>query len=118
VFVNLLLNAADAITSGGPAENEIAISALTDSEGRVVITVRDTGTGIPAELHQRIFDPSFTNKPVGQGRGLGLSICHHIITDLGGTIGVESAPDRGSVFRVTLPAAIDAVSRAPDLPGR
>lgn len=115
VFVNLLLNAADAISTGGPAENEIAVSTSIEEDERVLIVVRDTGTGIPADLHQRIFDPFFTNKAVGRGRGLGLSICHHIITDLGGTIGVESAPDRGSVFRVTLPAAIDPAKRPPDL---
>jgi signal transduction histidine kinase len=117
VVVNLLLNAADAITTGAPAENEIVLSALTDNEGRVVISVRDSGIGIPADLHQRIFDPFFTNKPVGRGRGLGLSICHHIVTDVGGTIGVESAPERGSVFRVTLPPATGPTTRAADLSG-
>jgi signal transduction histidine kinase len=105
VFINLLLNAAHAVTTGAPSENEIAIAASTDEQGHLVVEVRDTGIGIPAELQQRIFDPFFTSKPVGRGRGLGLAICHHIITDLGGTISVESAPDRGSVFRVTLPAA-------------
>ncbi|MBC8133264.1 MAG: histidine kinase, partial [Deltaproteobacteria bacterium] len=66
---------------------------------------RDTGAGIPPALHQRIFDPFFTNKPVGKGMGLSLAICHHIVSDLGGTIAVESVPDKGSIFRVTLPPA-------------
>jgi PAS domain S-box-containing protein len=105
VFINLLLNAADAISDRHPSEHEIAIATFTDDSGRVVVEVRDSGVGIAPELHQRIFDPFFTNKPVGQGTGLGLAICHHIITDLGGTISVESAPGRGSVFRVTLPPA-------------
>jgi PAS domain S-box-containing protein len=106
VFINLLLNAADAIAEGDPSRNEISISTYMDSAGRVAIEVRDTGAGIPPELHQRIFDPFFTNKAVGRGMGLGLAICHHIITDFQGTISVESAPDRGSMFRVTLPAAL------------
>lgn len=104
VFINLLLNAADSIAEGQPSQNEIAVATMLDTEGRVVVEVRDSGIGIPPELHQRIFDPFFTNKPVGRGMGLGLAICHHIITDFGGTISLESAPERGSVFRVTLPA--------------
>jgi PAS domain S-box-containing protein len=105
VFINLLLNAADAITDGSPGDNEIAVSTATDAAGQVVVEVKDSGVGIPPELHQRIFDPFFTGKPIGAGKGLGLAICHHIITDFGGTISVASAPERGSVFRVTLPAA-------------
>jgi two-component system, NtrC family, sensor kinase len=105
VFISLLLNAADAIAPGTPAENEIALAAGEDEQGHLLVEVRDTGVGIPPELHHRIFDPFFTSKPVGRGRGLGLAICHHIITDLGGTISVESAPDHGSVFRFRLPAA-------------
>lgn len=104
VFINLLLNAADAITEGHPSQNEIAVVTSVDEGGRVIVEVRDSGVGIPPELHQRIFDPFFTSKPVGRGMGLGLAMCHHVITDLGGTISVESAPERGSVFRVTLPA--------------
>jgi signal transduction histidine kinase len=110
VFVNLLLNAADAIAEGQPSQNEISIATSVDPAGRVVVEVRDSGIGISPELHNRIFDPFFTNKPVGRGTGLGLAICHHIITDLGGTISVESAPERGSVFLVTLPPAAVAGS--------
>jgi two-component system NtrC family sensor kinase len=118
VFINLLLNAADAIVAGAPSENEIAITTSEDDQGSLIVEVRDTGVGIPLELHQRIFDPFFTTKPVGRGRGLGLVICHHIITDLGGTISVESAPDRGSVFRVTLPAASAGAQQSFDLARR
>ncbi len=110
VFVNLLLNAAESIPEGQPSQNEIAVATLLDAEGKIVVEVRDSGIGVPAELHQRIFDPFFTNKPVGRGMGLGLAICHHIITDFGGTIAVENAPERGSVFRVTLPATVIAPS--------
>lgn len=114
VFVHLLLNAADSIPEGLPSQNEIILVTWTDGAGQVVVDVRDTGIGIPPELHQRIFNPFFTNKPVGKGMGLGLAICHHIITDFGGTISVESAPERGSVFRVTLPPAPATLDRPVD----
>lgn len=104
VFINLLLNAADAIPEGEPSRHQVTLSTAVDATGWVVVEVRDTGGGIAPELHRQIFDPFFTNKPVGRGIGLGLAICHHVVTDLGGTISVESAPERGSVFRVRLPA--------------
>jgi PAS domain S-box-containing protein len=105
VFVNLLVNAAQAIREGDADHNEIRLTTRTDAGGRAVIEVRDTGCGIPAERMGRIFDPFFTTKPVGVGTGLGLSICHGIVAGLGGEITVESAPSRGSVFRVALPPA-------------
>jgi signal transduction histidine kinase len=107
VLLNLLLNAADAIPEGDPAAHEITVSTFStfaaDGGTRAVLEVRDTGQGIAPELRERIFDPFFTAKPVGSGRGLGLAICHHIVSALGGNITVESAPGRGSVFRVSLP---------------
>jgi PAS domain S-box-containing protein len=103
VFLNLLINAAHAIKEGSVASNEIRVGTDLDPIGRVIVTVRDTGAGISPELMSRIFDPFFTTKPVGIGTGLGLSICHGIIADLGGEIRVGSAPDRGTIFTVTLP---------------
>src|SRR5262249_30167619 len=73
--------------------------------GRVVVGVRDTGSGMPPEVQRRLFTPFFTTKPVGVGTGLGLSICHRIVTGLGGEITVESTMGKGSLFRVILPAA-------------
>jgi CheY-like chemotaxis protein len=73
------------------------------------VEVQDTGPGIPLDVIGRIFDPFFTTKPVGVGTGLGLAICRSTIVALGGEIGVESEPDRGTIFRVVLPPA-----RAPD----
>jgi len=104
VFLNLLLNAAQAIAPGQAREQEIRLSAREDAEApdRVVVEVRDTGCGIAPEHLEHIFEPFFTTKPVGVGSGLGLSICHGIITAHGGDISVESAPGRGTTFRVSL----------------
>jgi two-component system cell cycle sensor histidine kinase/response regulator CckA len=106
VFINLLVNAAQAIPEGDSAANEIRIVTSTDAAGRAVIEVRDTGGGIPARFVGRIFDPFFTTKPVGIGTGLGLSICHNIVTGLRGEITVTSEEGHGSAFRIVLPAAL------------
>jgi signal transduction histidine kinase/CheY-like chemotaxis protein len=117
VFLNLLVNAAQAITEGNAAEQVITVATRVASDGRVAIEVTDTGSGIPPELLPRIFDPFFTTKPPGVGTGLGLSICHSIVTALGGEIEVETAPRRGATFRVLLPpsgvAAADRAGPAP-----
>ncbi len=105
VFVNLLVNAAQAIPEGRQDENEIRVAVREDPRGRVVVEVRDTGCGIAPEDQRRIFEPFYTTKPVGVGTGLGLAICHGIVTGLGGEIEVESAPGKGSTFRVSLPPA-------------
>ena len=111
VFLNLLLNAAQAIPEGEAERNEIRVSTATDRDGRVIIEVRDTGGGIAPEILSRIFEPFFTTKPDGVGTGLGLWICRGILADLGGTIAVESRLGHGSTFRVTLPpAAVHEVS--------
>jgi len=103
VFLNLLINAAHSITEGASDENEIAVSTKTDSSGQLVVTIRDTGAGMSPEVQRRIFDPFFTTKPVGIGTGLGLSVCHGIISALGGKIEVNSEPAKGTEFRVLLP---------------
>ncbi|AKQ69891.1 sensor histidine kinase/response regulator [Myxococcus hansupus] len=103
VFLNLVVNAAQAIPEGAAHRHEIRLATRLDSVGRVVVEVGDTGVGIPREVIDRIFDPFFTTKPVGVGTGLGLSICHSIINGLGGDITVDSEPGRGTVFRVMLP---------------
>ncbi|MDZ7769645.1 MAG: ATP-binding protein [Woeseiaceae bacterium] len=105
VFINLLINAAQALPEGDTAAHEIRLVTSTDAQGRAVIQVSDTGAGIPADVVERIFDPFFTTKPVGVGTGLGLSICHTIITGMGGEIAVDSKVGRGTTFRVVLPAA-------------
>jgi len=104
VFLNLLVNAAQSIPEGRADENEVRVETSVDDAGRVVAEVTDTGVGIDQCNLDRLFDPFFTTKAVGQGMGLGLSICHRLVTELGGTITVQSAVGRGTAFRVALPA--------------
>jgi len=104
VFVNLLVNAAQAMPEGPADANEIRLSTRA-SEGWVEVAVADTGAGIAPEHLDRIFQPFFTTKPEGVGTGLGLPICRDIVQALGGSIAVESAPGRGTVFTVRLPGA-------------
>jgi PAS domain S-box-containing protein len=104
VFLNLLINAAHAIPEGDPQGNEIRVTTRDLDGQRVIVEVADTGSGIAAELTERIFEPFVTTKPIGEGTGLGLSICHGIVTSLGGEITVVSELGRGSMFRVSLPS--------------
>ena len=105
VFLNLIINAAHAISPGRVQENEIRVEARRSGPGHVTVEVRDTGAGISPEHLRRVFDPFFTTKPAGVGTGLGLSVCHRIITALGGEIRVESQPGRGTSFFITLAVA-------------
>ena len=105
VFLNLIVNAAQAIPEGKVDKNEIRVRTSLGRGGRVLIEVSDTGSGMESAVLKRLFTPFFTTKAMGAGTGLGLSICHRIITALGGDITVESALGVGSTFRVQLPAA-------------
>ncbi|WP_242345990.1 MASE1 domain-containing protein [Anaeromyxobacter terrae] len=116
VVLNLLVNAAHAIPEGDAATNEIRVTSRTGAEGEAIVEVSDTGAGIPAELGRRVFEPFFTTKPPGQGTGLGLSVCHGIVSGLGGRIELESEPGRGALFRVVLPAASEARRPEPATP--
>ena len=107
VFLNLLTNAAQALPEGNKELQTVRVSLRVDDTGKVVAEVADTGAGIAPELLDRVFDPFFTTKPVGVGTGLGLPICHSIVTALGGEIKVESTLGKGSVFRVVLPAHLE-----------
>jgi PAS domain S-box-containing protein len=110
VFVNLLVNAAQAIPEGAAAENVVRVRAWTPSPGEVIVEVSDTGGGIPAEVMGRIFDPFFTTKAVGVGMGLGLSICHASVRSFGGEITARSDPSGGATFRLRLLAAPSTVA--------
>ena len=103
VFVNLLVNAAHAVPEGSPDKHEIRVTVRPEGD-RVIVEVRDTGAGIPAEILGRVFDPFFTTKPRGIGTGLGLPISRGIVTSLGGDISVTSTVGGGTTFRVSLPA--------------
>jgi PAS domain S-box-containing protein len=113
VFINLLVNAAHSLPEERAEGNEIRVAIRKRDAGRVIIEVRDTGSGIPAEIIGRVFDPFFTTKPVGKGTGLGLSICHGIVTRMNGEITVESEVGKGSVFSVLLPIAPDGSTGVP-----
>jgi two-component system, cell cycle sensor histidine kinase and response regulator CckA len=122
VFLNLLINATQAMPEGDAHRHEIHIAARAQGPDRVVVEIRDTGSGIPEEILGRIFDPFFTTKPPGIGTGLGLSICQRIISGMGGQIEVESRVGAGSMFRVTLASSkvktLEALPMAtePELP--
>ncbi len=107
VFLNLLLNAAQALPNGDPERDEIRIRLYGD-QLRAVAEIVDTGPGIPDPVIGRIFEPFFTTKPVGVGTGLGLPICRSILAAHGGTIEVESKPSEGATFRIILPASSTA----------
>jgi signal transduction histidine kinase len=105
VFLNLLVNAAHALTGNAPEHNEVRLATCIDGHGRVAVEISDTGMGIPEDVLPRIFDPFFTTKPVGVGTGLGLSICHSLITGMGGEIEVASKVGVGTRFLILLPAS-------------
>ena len=105
VFLNLLVNAAQAIPEGAVGNHTVTVAVREDGNGWVIVEVSDTGSGIAAENLPRIFEPFFTTKPVGVGTGLGLSVCHGIVTGLGGTIEVESQLGKGTTFRIRLRSA-------------
>jgi PAS domain S-box-containing protein len=106
LFLNLLVNAAQAIPDGSIDTNWIRVRTSVEN-GRVAVAISDTGVGIGKDALARIFDPFYTTKRVGEGTGLGLSICRSIVTALGGEIQVESAVGRGTTFRVLLPPAAE-----------
>lgn len=102
VFLNLLLNAAQALPEGRADRNEITVTTA-ELNGELAVDIRDTGAGIPRDVLPHIFDQFFTTKPIGEGTGLGLAVSHRIVTDHGGQILVDSEVGLGSTIRVVLP---------------
>jgi len=103
VFINLIVNAAEAMEGNG----KLTITSLTDAhKGCIEVDVADTGSGIPEENYDKIFDPFFTTKETGHGVGLGLAISYGIIKEHKGSISVESKVGKGTTFTVRLPIAV------------
>ena len=113
VIINLAVNARDAMPRGGSLRLSSCNLEVNSAEsarlgaigpGRyVVLSVRDTGTGMSPETQRRIFEPFFTTKPAGEGTGLGLSIVHGVVVKHGGAIRVHSMKDRGTTFEIYFP---------------
>ncbi len=104
VFLNLLINALDAMQSGG----ELRLSVGDDGDGGVVARVSDSGPGIPDDQLARIFDPFYTTKEAGHGNGLGLVVVKGIVEEHGGEIRVQNRSEGGAEFEIHLPAALPA----------
>ena len=102
VFLNLLVNAAHAIRTKGGEHGVINVRTWSDNNA-ILVSIADTGCGIPEEIRLRIFEPFFTTKDVGKGTGLGLSISYDIIRKHGGEISVDSEAGLGTTFIVSLP---------------
>jgi signal transduction histidine kinase len=98
VFLNLLVNAVDAVEGKG----RVAVTAR-HADGEIAVRIADDGCGMTPETMERIFDPFFTTKDIGEGTGLGLAIAWHIVEAHAGRIEVESTPGVGSTFCVRLP---------------
>ena len=104
IILNLVLNARDAILSGGPIRIVVSGSPV-DHPGMVSLSVSDRGTGIEPAVLERIFDPLFTTKSNGKGSGLGLAIVRRFVELAGGSVAVETVVGKGTTIRVILPRA-------------
>ena len=113
VFINLLINARDAIEEntkmeyhGGTRQKKISIKSYTPGNHQLIIEIKDTGTGIPDQVAEKIFQPFFTTKEVGKGTGLGLSISYGIIKESKGTIKIKETSPQGTLFQIVLPGVV------------
>ena len=104
VLLNLLNNAMDAVVQRhGTEGGSITVRVSAETNGTALIEIGDNGTGIAPENIKKVFAPFFTTKPVGQGTGLGLSVCYGIIRQMGGKMEVSSTVDQGTEFSIILP---------------
>jgi signal transduction histidine kinase/ActR/RegA family two-component response regulator len=104
VFLNLIINAVQALPEREASLNQIVVRVTNEAGERVRIEVEDNGAGMTPDVQLRIFEPFYTTKPRGIGTGLGLAICHGIVTQHKGEILLSSRPGKGSTFTITLPA--------------
>lgn len=123
-LLNLAVNARDAMPDGGDltirVENRsVATGGKIEPGDYVVISVADTGTGMPAHIMDRVFEPFFTTKESGKGTGLGLSMVYGFVQQSGGEVEIDSAPDQGTTISIFLPrAAEDGMAMSPILADR
>jgi two-component system NtrC family sensor kinase len=101
VFLNLMLNAVQAMSDREAARNVLRVATRTSPAGEVIVEIEDTGEGMKPEVLVRLFEPFFTTRP--SSMGMGMSVSHAIVTSLGGTLRVESQPGVGTRVTVTLP---------------
>jgi len=113
VFVNLLLNTAQAMPEGDAARNEVRLTTSSSRLGWVEVVVADSGPGFPAEVLPHVFEPFFTTKAPGEGTGLGLPISRSTIEELGGTITAQNGSEGGAELRVSLPLSVERVEAPP-----
>ncbi len=104
VVLNLIVNAYQALPPDASSRNEVHVATRTDGS-RIVIEVGDTGPGVPAVDRERVFEPFYSTKQIGQGTGLGLFVCRNIVRGFSGEVEILDRPGGGALFRVTLPAA-------------
>ncbi|RZU53512.1 PAS domain S-box-containing protein [Krasilnikovia cinnamomea] len=123
ILLNLVINARDAMPHGGTIDIETGITGLAEGPAQPLpagsyaqLTIRDNGTGMSAEVKDRLFEPFFTTKPEDQGTGLGLATVYGIVADAGGTITVDSTPGAGTTFRILLPLATQQPHTFPSQP--
>ncbi|MFH1672597.1 MAG: ATP-binding protein [Pseudomonadota bacterium] len=107
VFINLVINARDAIEEKGKPGGKVRIRSFLDN-GKVTVVISDTGKGIPEDIIDKIFEPFFTTKEVGKGTGLGMSISYGIIKDYGGTVKASSKVGEGTSFELKFPEYVNA----------
>jgi two-component system NtrC family sensor kinase len=107
VFLNVMMNAADALSGKGPSDEDVFVKTLTirshNTDGSIELRFMDNGPGIPEEELSHILDPFYTTKEPGDGTGLGLSVCYRIVEGLGGTISAESSVGEGTTIKINLP---------------